>query len=475
MLLRIKETTLKECGLRRGQTILVGVSGGPDSLCLLDALLRMGFHLIVAYFNHQLRSEAEIELRLVQTVAEKMGVEFITGSEDVAGFAQNHGLSIEAAARELRYSFLFSSARNQKADAVAVGHNANDQVETVLMHLLRGSGLDGLSGMAFRSMTVWDEQIPLVRPLLKTSRAEIFEYCDEAGLTPVVDSSNLEPVYLRNRIRLDLLPKLEELAPGAAQRIWNFSRLAATDLQIMNALEEQAWNDCILNVEDACVLMDLRKVRDLSDGLQARLTRRAGARLRPSSESLDLENTMRTVEFIHTPKTGRTIELAQNLILTTDGKVLQLAGREYQANLTRFPSMVSAELAVADLPCRMNLGDRWVIFFENASRPSPGQLNAKRGKLQFETWLDASSLSGPLSVRRPLAGDRLRPLGMAEGSQKLSDFLINRHIPVSTRRTWPLVLCEGEIAWVPGFAPAQPFRVCPETKACVHMKIYREK
>jgi len=474
MLLKIEETIFTECGLRRGQTILVGVSGGPDSLCLLDALSKMGFHLIAAYFNHQLRSEAENELRLVQSEAEKMGADFISGSEDVAGFAQNLGLSIEAAARELRYRFLFSSARNQKADAVAVGHNANDQVETVLMHLLRGSGLDGLRGMAFCSMTVWDEKIPLVRPLLETTRSEILEYCNEAGLIPAVDSSNLEPIYLRNRIRLELLPKLEDLAPGAAQRIWNFSQLAATDLHIINELEEQAWNDCILDVEDACVLMDLKKMRNLSDGLMARLVRRAAARLRLSGESLDLENTMRAVKFIHTPKNGRIIELAQNLTLTTDGKVLQLAGREYQANLDRFPSMSSAELAVADLPCRMNLGDGWVIFFENASRPSPDQLAAKRGELEFETWLDASSLSGRMYMRRPLAGDRLRPLGMAEGSQKLSDFLINRHIPVGTRRSWPLVLSEDKIAWVPGFAPAQPFRVRPETEACVHMIIYRE-
>ncbi|HWQ05191.1 MAG TPA: tRNA lysidine(34) synthetase TilS [Longilinea sp.] len=471
----IKDTAFTKCGLNHGQTLLVGVSGGPDSLCLLDGLCKLGFHLIAAYFNHQLRPEADDELRHVQDIAEKMGVRFISGSENVIEFAQIHALSIEAAARELRYRFLFSSARALNADAVAVGHNANDQVETVLMHILRGSGLDGLSGMAFRSLTAWDEQIPLVRPLLKTSRAEILEYCDEAGLIPVVDSSNLEPVFLRNRIRLDLLPKLEELAPGVTQRIWNLSRLAATDLQIMKDLEEQAWNKCILFVEDTRVLIDLKTASDQADGLQARLIRRAAAHLRPSGESLDLENTMRAVEYIHMPKKGRTIELAQNLILTTDGKVLKLSRREYQANLHQYPSMGDVELAVADLPCRLDLGDGWSLFFERASRPPADNFKTKKGELQLEAWLDEASLSGLVSVRRPLAGDRLRPLGMARGSQKLSDFLINRHIPVDARRTWPIVYCAGEIAWVPGFAPAHPFRVRPETEACIYITIVRKQ
>ncbi len=474
MLLQIEETAFTECGLRRGQTLLVGVSGGPDSLCLLDGLNRLGFHLIAAYFNHQLRSEAKNERDYVQTVAGKMGVDFISGSGDVTGFAQSHGLSIEAAARELRYRFLFSSARNLKADAVAVGHNANDQVETVLMHLLRGSGLDGLSGMAFRAMTAWDGTIPLVRPLLRTSRAEILEYCDKVGLIPVVDGSNLEPVFLRNRIRLELMPELDKLAPGATQRIWNFSRLAAADLHIMKDLEEQAWQACLLEAGDGRVLMDLMKLNDLSDALLARLLRRAAAHLRPSGEVLDLENTYRAVQSIRKPKLKRTIELAQNLLLTADENVLQLAKRDYQPIYDQFPCMGNSELIVPGLPFRKRLGSGWIISFEPVSRPSQDQLKTKRGQLQFEAWFDSGSLSGQVCVRTPQPGDRLRPFGMAEGSQKLSDFLINRHIPVGARQTWPLVFCDGEIAWVPGFAPAQPFRIRPETEACVCMKIYRE-
>ena len=475
MLARIKETALNECGLSRDQTLLVGVSGGPDSLCLLDGLSRLGFRLIAAYFNHQLRPEAEEELLHVQTIAEEMGIRFICGSENVTRFGQIHGQSIEAAARELRYRFLFSSARNLKADAVAVGHHANDQVETVLMHILRGSGLEGLSGMAFRSITAWDGQIPLVRPLLRISRTDILKYCDEGGLNPVLDSSNLETLFLRNRIRLNLLPQLEEMAPGVTQRIWNLSRLAASDLQLIKDLEEQAWKECILSAEDARVLLDLKKVSDLPDALQARLIRRTSAHLRPSGEGLDLENTLRAVKFIRTPIKGRIIELAQNILLTTDGKVLQLSRREYQAKLDLFPSIESSELAVTDLPCRLDLGRGWIISLENASRPPAGQLKVKRGELQLEAWVDAFSLPGPLTIRTPLTGDRLRPLGMAEGSQKLSDFLINRHIPVDARRTWPIVFCAGEIAWVAGFAPAHPFRVRPETEACLHISIYSEK
>ena len=215
MLTRILQSATQNCGLRAGHVVLVGVSGGPDSLCLLDALYRLGFQSIAAYFNHRLRPEAEAEQDEVKRFATGLKIPFVGGSGDVARLASDQGKTIEEAAREMRYAFLFESARAYCVDAVAVGHNADDQVETVLMHLLRGSGLAGLRGMDYRTLTQWDDRIPLVRPLLGLWRDEIMGYCAETGLQPLLDSSNLERAYLRNRIRLDLVPALEGLAAGA--------------------------------------------------------------------------------------------------------------------------------------------------------------------------------------------------------------------------------------------------------------------
>jgi len=150
MLARLPLVLQNYCRLDIKNPILLGVSGGPDSVCLLDLLSRLGYRIVVAHFNHRLRAEAHEEARRVGDLVDRMRVPFVVGSQDVARYAQIKGLSIEEAAREARYKFLFEQAERLHVQAVMVGHTADDQVETVLMHLLRGAGLDGLQGMAYR-------------------------------------------------------------------------------------------------------------------------------------------------------------------------------------------------------------------------------------------------------------------------------------------------------------------------------------
>jgi tRNA(Ile)-lysidine synthase len=471
MLARILETAQNECRLIPGQTLLVGVSGGPDSLCLLDALRKLDFQIIAAYFNHHLRDEAEEEACFVEREASRMGAQFVLGNGDVRAVAQGLGLSVEAAARDMRYRFLFDRARDFRADAVAVAHNADDQVETVFMHLLRGSGLDGLCGMRYYSLTGWDKRIPLVRPLLNCWREEIITYCAEAGLHPVLDRSNLEPIYLRNRIRLNFLPELERLMPGANRRIWNLSQLAAGDLKLVAGLEDQAWQQCVLGVEAERIKFDLELLRKLDAALQRRLVRRAAAILRPSGEGMSLENTLRAVQFLQSDVRPPQIELGQRLLLRIDGRLLLLLGSEFHADLHCYPQMESDELLALSLPGQVNLGSGWTLIIEESGIPPAGAFQRPRGELQLDAWLDADSLVGRLGVRKPIAGDRFQPLGMAEGSQKLSDFWINRHIPAEARPAWPVVVCGEEILWLPGFSPAHRARIRPESVRCVHMNI----
>ncbi len=474
MLASILETMRQDCQLNPGQTLLVGVSGGPDSLCLLHALQRSGYAVIAAYYNHHLRPEAADEARFVENMATQMGIHYVGGEGEVAEEARRSGQSIEATAREMRYRFLFDSAREFGADAVVVAHNANDQVETVLMHLLRGSGLDGLRGMQFRSLTTWDEHIPLVRPLLRCWRNEIEAYCEEAGLHPLLDASNLEPTYLRNRVRLTLLPELEQLTPGAAQRIWGFTRLAAEELQFVDELEQRAWMNCVMETGDEFVSFDLTRLRGEDVTLQRRLLRRAAQTLRPAGEGIDRETVWRAVDFLRSPGRRRQLELAQKMVLRIDQGTLLMAASEYRGHLERYPCLKDDTL-LADIPAAyLKLGDGWSISIEQCGNPTPDEFKLERSGLQLETWLDADAVTGKLSLRRPRPGDRYQPLGLAGGSQKLSDFWINHHVPAEVRGTWPLVLCGSEIAWVPGFAPAHRFRLRPESRHCLHLKIERK-
>ena len=193
MFRRIQSILQHNCQLVINKPVVIGVSGGPDSLCLLDLLWRMQYLLIVTHLNHSLRAEADDEARLVEEEAGKRCLPFVTQKMDVRAYAEHRKVSIEEAARTARYNFLFDQARRLGAQAVIVGHTADDQVETVLMHLLRGAGLAGLIGMEYSTvLREFDERIPLVRPLLSTWREQINAYIADRSLSPVTDESNWE-------------------------------------------------------------------------------------------------------------------------------------------------------------------------------------------------------------------------------------------------------------------------------------------
>ena len=199
-----------ECGLVKDRPLIVGVSGGADSLCLMDTLRTSGYPLVVAHFDHQLRPDSSRDARMVMETTARLGLDCVVDTGNVREYAESKKMSIEEAARALRYRFLFDLARRRNAQAVAVGHTADDQVETVLMHFLRGSGLAGLKGMSYRSIIkMFDVEIPIVRPLLAVAREETVEYCASHGLNPQHDSSNDSLDFQRNRIRHTLIPNLE--------------------------------------------------------------------------------------------------------------------------------------------------------------------------------------------------------------------------------------------------------------------------
>ncbi|MFH2040471.1 MAG: tRNA lysidine(34) synthetase TilS, partial [Chloroflexota bacterium] len=204
-----------ECKGLNLDPILVGVSGGPDSLCLLDVLVKAKRPVIVAHFNHLLRPESDQEAEHVKHMAQHYGLPFVTGSQDVKAFASKNGFSLEEAARKLRYRFLFAQAHKLGAMVIAVAHQADDQVETVLMHFLRGAGLNGLKGMIpVTLLPEFDPEIRLIRPLLRTWRKDIEAYCETHKLDTVEDLTNLDQTYFRNRLRHSLIPTMETYNPG---------------------------------------------------------------------------------------------------------------------------------------------------------------------------------------------------------------------------------------------------------------------
>lgn len=476
MLTRIEEILLDQCQLQPPQKVLIGVSGGPDSLCLLDVLDQLGYPLVVAYFNHQLRQEAQLEAEQVHRFAEDRGLPFVLGERDVLSFAREQRLSTEEAGRVARYRFLFTQAENTGAQAVAVAHTADDQVETVLMHILRGSGLAGLIGMSPRGLpNSWSQTIPLVRPLLCVWRSEVLAYCEQRGLKPLIDPSNLDKTIFRNRLRYELIPFLESYNPSVREVVWRTARVLAGEAEILEQLVQSAWGRCVAVIGPDYVSFDLGALQAESVPVQRHLFRRAIASLRPGLRDIGFAAVERALDFLAHPARSAQIDLTSGLRLLVEPDRLWVATWESILPLVGLPMMpVGTELPL-EVPGVLHLEEGWVLLCETLPDLDAGRQQAQANLDRFQAWVDLDSLAASLTLRTRREGDRFQPLGMAELSMKLSDFMINMKIPRRSRHTWPLVCSGKEIVWVPGYRVGHAFRLTQFTRRAAHLLLRREE
>jgi tRNA(Ile)-lysidine synthase len=452
--------------------LVIGVSGGPDSLCLLDLARRQGgLALIVAHFNHRLRPEADQEAEVVRAVAERMSIPFAMESADVRGYAAAHRLSLEQAARLLRYRFLFSLARSRAAQAVAVGHTADDQVETILMHFLRGSGLDGLKGIAPQTLLPeFDPTIPLVRPILHLWRAETEAYCLGHGLSPLYDRSNQDERFLRNRVRLTLIPQLESYNPGFKRAVQRMGLSLAGDYDLLDQALDPAWQRSLVEKSPGYIALRTSVLEDFPSALRRSLLRRAIETLRPGEVRLDFGTLERAAEFTG-PRLSRApgrMVLSSGLHLFREGEVIYLAMDRSDLPTSLWPQIESVQ--------ELAIGGHLVLapsFSLTACEISPAQAGEMFGEHAdpFVACLDADQTGDRFTLRTRQQGDRFRPLGLAGRAIKLSDYFVNVKLPERARARWPLVVAGGEIAWVPGFVPAYPFRITPQTRRAIQLSL----
>ena len=451
----------------------MGVSGGPDSLCLLDILHQEGYPLIIAHFNHGLRPEAEADALLVKQVAADLGIEVILGKEDVSGFALENKLSIEEAARFLRYRFLFSQARQRAVQAVAVAHTADDQVETVLMHLLRGTGLSGLKGMSYVTLpNAWSQDIPLIRPLLSTWREEIVQYCQEYHLHPIQDKTNLDTAYYRNRLRHELIPYLEKYNPQVRKLLWRTAQTLAGDDEIIGQAVASAWKDCLGDQGPGYVFLHRSVLLKYGEGLQRRLVRQAIDRARPGLLDIDYDTVNRAVGFITSPCRSANLSLVGGLYLLLEKDRLWVVAGDAVLPDFEWPQVPQDQQINLHIPGEVSLPNGWRLKTEPVRRADL-PLSYHTNRDAFQAWLSSDCLHQPLTIRSRLPGDRFQPLGMAGRAVKLSDFMINAQLPRRARSAWPLVCSNKEIAWIPGQRISHQFRIVESTQQIVHIQLVK--
>ncbi len=448
--------------------IIVAVSGGADSLCLLGTLHEQGYSLIIAHVDHQLRPDSADDAKFVEEIAAQYQLPFLLGTADVNAYAKVHKQTIEEAARNARYEFFFEQARLHKAQAVAVGHTADDQAETVLMHFLRGAGLNGLKGILPRTiLSHFDPEIPLVRPILDLWRVDTEAYCAAHGLVPREDPTNASQDYFRNRLRHTLIPELENYNLRFRETLVRTSHVLQGDHALLTEIIDQSWRQVITAEAPNYISFSLSSFLAISPALIRNLIKNGMEKLLPGQSDLSFPPLERAAAFILDPNSPQRIDLASGLFLLKEADALHLTADERHLPFDRVPQMDVERLAIT-LPCEVELGAGWVL---TVSKPETGHV-AKNAD-PFQVMLDVDALVGELSLRTRHPGDRFYPLGMDGQSMKLKDFFINEKLPRRARDGYPLLCDEEGIVWVPGYRPGHRARVRDATLGTIRFVLKR--
>ncbi|MDO9536070.1 MAG: tRNA lysidine(34) synthetase TilS [Bacillota bacterium] len=478
----VKKVILKENLIENGDLVIVAVSGGADSLSLLHILERLkrekflDFSLHAAHLNHGMRGDsAKQDAEFVRREARKMGIPCTIGEVDVEAFRKSKKLSPEDAARRLRYRFLEQLAKRIGASSIAAAHSLDDQAETLLINFLRGTGLDGLSGMKVKRR-LGDGELYLVRPLLKINKKEINAYCRENGLSPRFDETNLNSRFLRNKIRLELLPYLErEFNPDLRRGLFRLSSLLSHDKDFLENAASESLSRIITKEDTNCLELEGEKLLGEHEALQGRILRLAICRVTGSVPREVGYNHIRAVlQLYRTGTPHGLLDLPGGLEVSKRYNKLVILLKELQQR----GELTSFNLPV---PGRENIPGRGQIL--QAELISPEQLSwppdeHKEAYLDYEKVLDLlrdknhlqfNADSSKLLVRARREGDRFHPLG-APGKKKINKYFIDHKIPMKERDSIPLVAAGDEIIWVVGKQISHNCRVTEETKKVLVLK-----
>ncbi len=286
---KVLETIKKYNMIENGEKVVLAVSGGPDSICMLDILndikndetIDINFEIVVAHVNHMIRKEAEEDEKYVKKYCEEKQIEFYSKSIDVQKMANNNKIGVEEAGRKARYDFFDEILERTNAQKIAIAHNKNDKVETVLMHILRGSGINGLKGIEAK-------REKYIRPLIECERNEIEEYCDNKKLQPRIDKTNFENEYTRNKVRNLLIPYIQkEFNPNLINTIDRLSNLVAEEENYMDKQVETAYKEMLISEKEKEIQLDLKRFNIQEKVIKSRIILYTITRLFGNSQGIE--------------------------------------------------------------------------------------------------------------------------------------------------------------------------------------------
>ena len=455
-----------------GDRIIVAVSGGADSTCLLDCLHRLDRPLLVAHFDHGLRPGSWADARRVLRLAARLQLPAIA--------ARAHGLkaqggSLENAARTARYRFLADCARTSGSRVLVVGHTQDDQAETVMLHLLRGAGAAGLRGMRLETALdritgeAADAGIRVVRPLLEVPRADTAAWCREHELPVLHDPTNDDPAILRNRIRSELLPLMGTFNPSVRSALARTADVLAAEAEAVEAVAEAFAPAVVRTLGDGRLGVDPGELASLPLGLQRIILRWILTRLASVRGDVGFEGVERARRAVGG---NERTSLLGALEVSTEHGLRVFGPSGHTSPLANYPQIPGLQPVRFRAPCRLALSSGWSIEARVGSR-RPND-NARDADPAHEIRLDADALGPDFELSAALPGERMTPFAGA-GGKKVRDLLQQACIPASARDRWPVIRCGGAIVWLVGIRRAEGARVGEGTHRVLQMRLAAPK
>ena len=447
--------------VKSGDKILVGLSGGPDSVCMLNLLCSIRdeekIEVAAAHINHMLRGEeADKDEEYSKRLCESLGVRFFSKRIDINKYALETGKSSELAGREARYDFFDEIINKINFNKIATAHNANDQAETILMRIMRGTGLEGLGGIPV------EREGKYIRPILFMKREEVEQYCKENNLNPHIDATNLERIYSRNKVRLDILPYMKNnFNPNIVETINRMALLLQDDNEFIEGEVNKAYKDNCFERENSIVIS--KNLFNIQSAIVTRVIRKALFAINKSNYDMEMKNIEDIIELSNLG-TNKRVDLPKDIYAENVYGDIIIRKKEYIKN------KLSNELTLnkKDILHNEVIFDEYIINFDLVNNKDIKQENDELIKK-----FDYDKINN-VTIRYRKDGDRITPLGM-KGSKKLKDIFIDMKIPKEKRDEIPLIQFNDEISWIVGIKMSDKFKITKETKHILKVSVKRKE
>jgi len=459
----IKDNSLIESG----DKILVALSGGPDSICLLNILLELkeelNIDIAAAHLNHLLRGkDAFKDEEYVINICNSMGIKCFVKRVDINGYAKEHKLSSEMAGRNVRYNFFDEIVEEEGFNKVATAHNANDQAETILFRLMRGTGLEGLGGIKASR----DNKI--IRPILCLSREQVEKYIELKNLNPRIDKTNFEKIYNRNKIRLDILPYMKEnFNEDIIQTLNRMSLLLQKDNKFLENLSLSFYNKYCIQYDDYFIIK--KEIFKEEESIVNRVLRHAITRYSKSNYDFEMKHIYK-ISYLAKNNSGKSVDLPNGIYVENIYGDIYIKNKikKYDINNKKEKIILSKDNTNKNT-IEFN---KFSIEFSVMSNYQSNDIRLNQGNLM--QYFDFDKINDNISIRNRNDGDKLIPLGMS-GSKKLKDIFIDMKIPKEERDNIPILCFDEKIAWIIGIRTSENYKLTNESKNILKVVVERKE